>query len=480
MSLMLELPKDKSSIIKVIGVGGGGGNAVNYMYNEGITGVDFFICNTDNQALDMSPVPNKIHIGNELTAGRGAGSNPEVGKLAAEQSIEQIIDQLGVNTQMVFVTAGMGGGTGTGAAPVIAKAAKDMGILTVGIVTTPFGFEGAKRKSAAEAGIEEMRENVDSLLVISNDRIRDIYGNLPISKAFSHADDVLTTAAKGIAEIITIGGNINVDFEDVKTAMSNSGVAILGNGVSEGEDRAVRAAELALNSPLLNDNKISGASDLLINISYGDAEATMDEFGIINEYFQNQAGMEANLKCGLCHDEDLGARISVTVIATGFGRSQNRLREEIFEETAPADDHILEASNPSEDMFPLAEESDQEPVRTTNDYSRDDKSDRHELQGNLFDINRDPGEEEAIAEANHRIEEMKRRMKHLRELSSAANNEENMEEFENVPAYKRRGVKLESESHSSEDDISRLSLVDEPDKKPELRSNNSFLHDNVD
>ena len=269
-----------------------------------------------------------------------------------------------------------------------------------------------------------------------------------------------------------------MDFEDVKTAMSNSGVAILGNGISEGEDRAVRAAELALNSPLLNDNKISGASDLLINISYGDAEATMDEFGIINEYFQNQAGMEANLKCGLCHDEDLGARISVTVIATGFGRGQNRLREEIVEETAPADDHIFESHNPSDDMFPVANENKEEDIKP-NEFVGEEPS-RHEVQGSLFDLGNDSPEEKAIAEANQRIEEMKQRMKHLRELSSAANNEENMEEFENVPAYKRRGVKLESESHSSDDDISRLSLVDEPDKKPELRSNNSFLHDNVD
>jgi cell division protein FtsZ len=252
MAFIVDLPKEKSSIIKVIGVGGGGGNAVNFMFTEGINGVDFIICNTDQQVLESSPIPNKIRIGDNLTEGRGAGSNPEVGKLAAEESLEEIIEALGVNTQMVFVTAGMGGGTGTGAAPVIAKAAKDMGILTVGIVTTPFNFEGSKRKLAAEKGIEELRAQVDSLLIISNDRIKEMYGNLPIH----YADNVLSTAAKGIAEIITIAGSINVDFEDVKTAMKNSGVSILGNGLAEGQDRAKRAAELALNSPLLNDNKI--------------------------------------------------------------------------------------------------------------------------------------------------------------------------------------------------------------------------------
>ena len=274
---MVFLPIDKSSIIKVIGVGGGGGNAVNHMYSEGIQGVDFFICNTDAQALEKSPIINKVQIGSSLTEGRGAGSNPEIGRKAAEESIQDIMESLGVNTQMVFVTAGMGGGTGTGAAPVIAKAARDRGILTVGIVTTPFMFEGNKRCTAAFHGIEEIRDSVDSLLVVSNDRIKEIYGNLPISKAFGYADNILATAAKGIAEIITIAGSINVDFEDVKTAMTDSGVSIMGMGTSEGDDRAMRALSQALNSPLLDDNKIQGASDLLVNISYGVEEATMDE-----------------------------------------------------------------------------------------------------------------------------------------------------------------------------------------------------------
>ncbi len=479
MSFTPDLPKERSSIIKVIGVGGGGGNAVNYMFKEGITGVDFFICNTDNQALEMSPIPNKIQIGNELTQGRGAGSNPEVGRQAAEHSLENIIESLGVNTQMVFVTAGMGGGTGTGAAPIIAKAAKDMGILTVGIVTTPFTFEGSKRRNAATEGIEAMRECVDSLLVISNDRIKDIFGNLPISSAFSHADNVLATAAKGIAEIITIGGSINVDFEDVKTAMQNSGVSIMGNGVAEGPDRAIKAAEQALNSPLLNDNKIVGASDLLINISYGVEEATMDEYSAINEYFQEQAGMDANLKCGLCFDHNLQKEVSVTVIATGFDRDENRMMAAAI----PAADletekeNILSEEDHITDVF--LQEQDAEPQAEAEQIGEEEEE-KDRRQTTIFDVIDEIKEEDAIREANAKIEEMKHRMKHLRELNSNALDEEKAEEFENVPAYKRKGVKLDNVNHSSESEVSRYSLIEEPDKKPELNSNNSFLHDNVD
>ena len=456
MSFTVELPKDKSSIIKVVGVGGGGGNAVNHMYREGINGVDFFICNTDAQALENSPIPNRIQIGNALTEGRGAGSNPEVGRKAAEENIKEIIESLGVNTQMVFVTAGMGGGTGTGAAPVIAKAAKDLGILTVGIITTPFSFEGGRRCDAAFHGIEEMRESVDSLLVISNDRIKEIYGNLPISKAFGYADNVLTTAAKGIAEIITIAGSINVDFEDVKTAMSDSGVSIMGMGLSEGDDRAMRAVNQALNSPLLDDNKIQGASDLLVNISYGDEEATMDEYAAINEFLQSQAGRDATLKCGLCFDSSLGNAISVTVIATGFNRIENKYKTTLgVNEDVEFD---LGAVTVSEDGM-----TDEVPQKQTT----------------IFDQLGDYEEDETVA-ANQKIEQMKQRMKYLRELNESANKENGVEELENVPAYKRKGVNLEDVAHSSEMEISRTSLIEEPEKKPELRTNNSFLHDNVD
>lgn len=460
MSFIVDLPKEKSSIIKVIGVGGGGGNAVNFMYTEGIKGVDFIICNTDQQVLEASPVPNKIRIGDELTEGRGAGSNPEVGRLAAEESIVEIVEALGVNTQMVFVTAGMGGGTGTGAAPVIAKAAKEMGILTVGIITTPFVFEGPKRKLAADNGVEALRKNVDSLLVISNDRIKDMYGNLPISKAFHYADNVLSTAARGIAEIITIAGSINVDFEDVKTAMKNSGVSILGSGHAEGQDRAIRAAEMALNSPLLNDNKIMGASDLLVNISYGENEATMDEYTIINSYLQEEAGKDANLKCGLCFDEALGNRISVTVIATGFNRKENTLRHElVMEEEDLMDDHIFEENHPVASLENLKEE--EVPVA--------------KRQTTIFDfIDSNPAKE-----AENRRNELVDRMKHLRQLKEKAANAETDDELD-IPAYKRKGVHLEEIGHSAENAVSRMSLVDEPDKKPEIKANNSFLHDNVD
>jgi cell division protein FtsZ len=454
----VELPKEKSSIIKVIGVGGGGGNAVNFMYKEGIKGVDFIICNSDRQALESSPIPNQIQIGNELTDGRGAGSNPDVGRKAAESSINEIIDALGVNTQMVFVTAGMGGGTGTGAAPVIARVAKEMGILTVGIVTTPFHFEGPKRRLAAEKGIAEMQENVDSLLVISNDRIKEIFGNLVITKAFSYADNVLATAAKGIAEIITIAGSINVDFEDVKTAMKDSGVSILGNGVAEGDGRALRAAEMALNSPLLNDNKIKGASDLLINITNGEEEVTMDEYSEINQFFQEQAGMDANLKCGLCFDSSIGKKISVTVIATGFSRKENsykadtRLVEEMVVDEFKADESENEEEIVAEDRKYISLEENA-PVDTRNSIS------------------------EMIRLKNN---ELTARIRDLRELSIQSKTESGREELENVPAYERRQVKLDDISHSSETNVSRFSLVDDPERKPELKSNNSFLHDNVD
>jgi cell division protein FtsZ len=454
----VELPKEKSSIIKVIGVGGGGGNAVNFMYKEGIKGVDFIICNSDRQALESSPIPNQIQIGNELTDGRGAGSNPDVGRKAAESSINEIIDALGVNTQMVFVTAGMGGGTGTGAAPVIARVAKEMGILTVGIVTTPFHFEGPKRRLAAEKGISEMQENVDSLLVISNDRIKEIFGNLVITKAFSYADNVLATAAKGIAEIITIAGSINVDFEDVKTAMKDSGVSILGNGVAEGDGRALRAAEMALNSPLLNDNKIKGASDLLINITNGEEEVTMDEYSEINQFFQEQAGMDANLKCGLCFDSSIGKKISVTVIATGFSRKENsykadnRLVEELVVGEFIADESENEEEIVAEDRKYISLDENA-PVDTRNSIS------------------------EMIRLKNN---ELTSRIKDLRELSLQSKTEAGREELENVPAYERRQIKLDDISHSSETNVSRFSLVDDPERKPELKSNNSFLHDNVD
>lgn len=313
-----SLQENESSIIKVIGVGGGGGNAVNYMYKQGIKDVDFIICNTDAQALETSEIPIKIQLGESLTEGRGAGNKPERGEQSAIENLEDINEVLADNTKMVFITAGMGGGTGTGAAPVIAKAAKEMGILTVGIVTIPFRFEGRQRLHQAIAGINKLKENVDSLLVINNEKLSEIYGDLKLSTAFSKADDVLATAAKGIAEIITLHGYINVDFEDVKTVMTNSGVAVMGSASAEGENRAVNAIREALTSPLLNSNDVRGASNILLNISSGEDEVTMDEVGQITDYVQEAVGDTASIIWGTGKDLALENKVAVTIIATGF------------------------------------------------------------------------------------------------------------------------------------------------------------------
>ncbi|MGK6350828.1 cell division protein FtsZ [Parapedobacter sp. DT-150] len=327
MSFKFEMLKEQSAIIKVIGVGGGGGNAVNHMYKQGISGVDFIVCNTDAQALELSPIPNKVQLGASLTEGMGAGADPTVGENSAIESIEDIKRMLGSNTKMLFITAGMGGGTGTGASPVLAKAAKELGILTVAIVTTPFAFEGKRRRTQAEEGLDELRKYVDSFLVISNDRLRDIFGNLTMTAAFAKADDILTTAAKGIAEIITIPGYVNVDFKDVRTVMNDSGVAIMGNAIAEGEQRALRAVEGALASPLLKDNEIEGARYILLNITSGKQEVTMDEVTVITDYIQGKAGLSADLIWGNCISDSLENELSVTIIATGFQTAEERKLE---------------------------------------------------------------------------------------------------------------------------------------------------------
>jgi len=319
--------KDKSSIIKVIGVGGGGGNAVNHMYRQGITGVDFIICNTDAQALELSPIPNKVQLGSSLTEGMGAGSIPEVGKNSAIENIDDVKAMLGSTTKMLFITAGMGGGTGTGASPIIAQAAKELDILTVAIITTPFAFEGKRRKMQADDGLDELKKYVDSYLVISNDRLREIFGNLTLGSAFAQADDILTTAAKGIAEIITVPGYINVDFKDVRTVMKDSGVSIMGSFSADGENRALAAVEGALASPLLKDNEIEGARYILLNISSGLREVTMDEVTIITDYIQDKAGLSADLIWGNCIDENLEDKLSVTIIATGFQTTEQRAKD---------------------------------------------------------------------------------------------------------------------------------------------------------
>lgn len=318
-TLNFDLPKNKSSIIKVIGVGGGGGNAINYMYSLGIKGIDYAICNTDRQHLENSPIPKKLQLGANITEGLGAGANPNVGKAAAEESREEIEKLLTQDTKMVFITAGMGGGTGTGAAPVIAEVAKSLGILTVGIVTTPFNFEGKVRLQQAEYGIAEMKKYTDSLIIINNNKLREIFGNLGWKEGFAKADEVVATAARSIAEVITRNFNINIDLRDVRTVLSESGTAIMGSGRATGNDRASKAVKAALDSPLLNDNHIYGATNVLLLIN-GPADVTIDEIAEINDYIQDQAGGSANIIMGLGEDESLGQDISVTVIATGFNR----------------------------------------------------------------------------------------------------------------------------------------------------------------
>ena len=347
-NISFDLPKNQSNVIKVIGVGGGGSNAINHMFQAGINGVDFVICNTDSQALDNSPVPNKIQLGVSLTEGLGAGANPEVGEQAAMESIEEIKSMLDSTTKMIFITAGMGGGTGTGAAPVIAKFAKEMDILTVGIVTMPFQFEGKMRVEQAQRGIEKLRKNVDSLIVINNNKLREVYGNLGFKAGFSKADEVLATAARGIAEVITHHYTQNIDLRDAKTVLSNSGTAIMGSAISSGSTRANEAIMKALDSPLLNDNKIQGAKNVLLLIVSGAQEITIDEIGEINDHIQIEAGYGANIIMGVGEDESLGEAIAVTVIATGFNIEQ---QDDIVNTESKKIIHTLEDGQRAEAML---------------------------------------------------------------------------------------------------------------------------------
>ena len=317
-----DLPKNKSNVMKVMGVGGGGSNAVNHMFQQGITGVDFIVCNTDSQALDKSPVPNKIQLGVNITEGLGAGANPEIGKLAALETHEELRDLLETQTKMLFITAGMGGGTGTGAAPIIAEFAKELDILTVGIVTIPFDFEGKTRQIQAQKGLKKLKKTVDSLIIINNNKLRQVYGNLGFKEGFSKADEVLATAAKGIAQVITHHYTQNIDLKDAKTVLANSGTAIMGSATSSGSNRANDAIIKALDSPLLNDNKIDGSKNVLLLIVSGSDEITIDEIGEINEYVQKETGNTANIIMGVGEDQELGNNISVTVIATGFAEDQ--------------------------------------------------------------------------------------------------------------------------------------------------------------
>jgi cell division protein FtsZ len=463
-----DLPVSGEKIIKVIGVGGGGGNAVNHMYRQGIKDVDFAVCNTDAQALMNSPVPLKVQLGSALTEGRGAGNKPDVGRESALENLKDIEKLLEGNTKMVFITAGMGGGTGTGAAPVIAQAARDRKILTIGIVSIPFRNEGRLRIQQAIEGIREMENHVDSLLVINNERIREIYGDFPISKAFSKADDVLAIAAKGIAEIITCPGFINVDFEDVRTVMQNSGVAIMGSFLAEGDQRARKAVEGALNSPLLNNNDICGAKNILVNITSGETkEVTMDEMNLVNEYVQEMAGNNADLIYGVAVDPSIGEAISVTVIATGFKTSSipemNSGTQPQRERVPLLDDKSAYTSGPFG-----GEATGIIPKYPNLTESANDTKD--ELIKQLYPpIRIEPFNGGTSVEG-----------KRVMQVDFFNETDDYIEELSRIPAYERRKSPNPNNPLAGSREISRYTLSGNPDEGPRLRKNNSFLHDKAD
>ncbi len=524
-------PKQHPSIIKVLGVGGGGTNAVNHMFKLGITGVEFAICNTDVQALESSPVPLKIEIGNKN--GLGAGANPEVGKAAAEDSIDKIKELLSdETTQMLFITAGMGGGTGTGAAPVIAQLAREMGILTVGIVTLPFHFEGRKRRKQAEIGIDEMKKHVDSLLVISNDKLRQQFGDLVLSDAFAKADNVLTTAAKGIAELITVTGYVNVDFEDVKTVIKNSGKAIMGSARAEGENRAINAIEQAMNSPLLNDNDVIGATNILLYIMTGMNDITMDEITEITDYVQTEVGDNADIIWGTGTDETLGNQIGITIIATGFENvkdveepkktvtivggigekgsvnesptvTTHNPRSEPKEPTIEIKPTVVENRNTeyvvkpektaemaepgivhkleSERNQPVREQPTHTPINLIRKTNESYLSVGHTVSSGVTKPTEKPAIDESAENEDEVISKNAiERINKLKTLSINLRTAEKVSELEKQPAYLRKNYQLDESSPSSDSVISRFTLGEDSKNQPIIKSDNSFLHDNVD
>ncbi len=548
-----NLPKNQSSVIKVIGVGGGGGNAINYMFENGIKGVDFAICNTDTQALEASPIPVKIQLGENLTNGLGAGSNPEVGKKAAIESIDRINELLDSNTNMLFITAGMGGGTGTGAAPVIAKAAKDKGILTVGVVTMPFKTEGGRRKEHAKKGLEELREAVDTLLVINNERLIKVYGDLKLTQAFSKANEVLNTATKGIAEVITQYLSINIDLSDARLVLENSGTAIMGQAEAEGDNRAIEAVKRALDSPLLNDNNIEGSQHVLLKIVTGedeDDEISMNELKIINDTIQREAGKDVNIIVGAGTDPDLGQKISITVIATGFKVMQEQETVTVgIDEDNPITDDVRDNT----DLSAFTDEFSQQSMlefEDTNQTNSDelamdlksegsgsddiDKSDMvynedknsHDLEidnkvvltldddlegsmiedvvsdndllanddtlgSNLTDQefivksqdNLNCEQNEVILNSNTPSDNdiaARKREERLKDISNILRTPSGLTNLIDEPAFKRNGVDLDDIPHSSESEVSSETLSMGDDNVVRLKSNNSFLHDNVD
>ncbi len=603
-NISFEMPKNQSNVIKVIGVGGGGSNAVNHMFSQGITGVDFVICNTDAQALQNSPIPNKIQLGATLTEGLGAGANPEVGEQSAIESLEEIKTMLTTNTKMVFITVGMGGGTGTGAAPVIAKIAKDLDLLTIGIVTMPFSFEGKTRNEQALIGVEKLRSCVDSLVVINNNKLRAVYGNLGFKAGFSKADEVLSTAARGIAEVITHHYTQNIDLRDAKTVLSNSGTAIMGSATAEGANRAQEAITRALDSPLLNDNRITGAKNVLLLIVSGVQEITIDEIGEINDYIQTEAKSNVNIIMGIGDDEALGDAIAVTIVATGFHKDQqheisnieakkivhtledeqemvynfssntpldseevNNTSEKIihnleeieetvemdliatseiiknidvvYEEVAVAvenlDEFVItsvvekEADTKEETAdvqttftfdLPLAKQEkindipvsfdevkpsskeeivhfNLEAYETLEETLNVAKNEQSKPEGNEemnFELRIEPTVSKATetkdfedaSPLNLTISELKKtaevRKQKLKDFNYKFSNNvhQNIDEIEKEPAYKRMGVDLKETPHSSETTQSRTTLGVDDNDGIQLRSNNSFLHDNVD
>lgn len=528
-------PKQQPAYIKVIGVGGGGSNAVNHMFIQGIQGVDFIVCNTDVQALESSPVPVKIILGDRIL---GAGSKPEVGREAAIASIDSIRECITDDTQMVFITAGMGGGTGTGAAPIIAEVAREMGMLSVGIVTLPFLWEGRRRRQQAEAGIEEIRKHVDTLLVICNDKLREQYGNLSVSEAFARADNVLTSAAKGIAELITVPGYVNIDFEDVKTVIESSGKAIMGSATAEGEGRALKAIEDAMSSPLLNDNDIKGAQNILLYIMTGTEDITMDEITEITDYVHQESGgdHDADVIWGNGNDESLGNQIGITIIATGFDTKKKKVGEvkpRVVGGVGNADVNVNEASKKEdeEDSQPsfksvLHKDEKDEPVPepeiriTKKPIEEKEEKPVADSMGKkiVHALDEKIKEEKPVAESKPEVptyfgktsqphlsiqrtvtsmpvpeekekerivkpdDPMEKNAKHrsqmLKDLSMFR--PEHIEEFEKEPAFKRKNIELDNSTPSSDSSISRYTLGEDSKNNPTIKTDNSFLHDNVD
>lgn len=536
-----NLPKNRSSIIKVIGVGGGGGNAINYMFENGIEGVDFVVCNTDSQALEASPVPTKIQLGTELTEGLGAGSNPEMGRKAAEESIDKVKELLDANTKMLFITAGMGGGTGTGAAPIIAEVAKEKDILTVGVVTIPFSTEGGNRHQYAIEGLKELRRNVDTLLVINNDKLIEIYGDLTFTQAFAKANEVLNTATKGIAEVISQHLLVNIDLNDARRVLENSGTAVMGQATASGENRAIEAVKGALDSPLLNDNNIKGAKQVLLKIvtGAGEEEIRMLELADIKKKIQEAAGCEVNIIEGIGIDPELNGEVCVTVIATGFNvkvikddvtvtldgektiddvlqeellqeeiqleKKEEEVQHTIFDSTDEAVEEVKETEEESvhevemniqheekEIMEIDAEneiELDLEPQKVVVSLD-DDVALPDELIPTLK-MEEDVAVEQEIEEAINESEEMpvqqdvltnksREREDRLKTISMKLRTPSGLTSLEDEPAYKRDNVELEETPHSSESEVSKYTLSEGEDNKTEIKPNNSFLHDNVD